>query len=71
METDIILEADVTPAQVAELAVMAEGYGIRGLWTSELRRRARRLHVPHAGRHSHEEDPARRGRHQPLRDASR
>lgn len=34
MQTDIILEADLTPAQVAELAVMAEGYGIRGLWTS-------------------------------------
>lgn len=34
METDIILEADVTPAQVAELAKIAEGYGIRGLWTS-------------------------------------
>jgi len=33
METDIILEADVTPAQVAELAKLAEGYGIRGLWT--------------------------------------
>ena len=33
METDVILEADVTPAQVAELAQIAEGYGIRGLWT--------------------------------------
>jgi len=33
VETDIILEADVTPAQVAELAKIAEGYGIRGLWT--------------------------------------
>lgn len=33
METDIILEADVTPAQVAELAQIAERYGIRGLWT--------------------------------------
>lgn len=33
MHTDIILEADVTPAQVAELAQLAEGYGIRGLWT--------------------------------------
>jgi alkanesulfonate monooxygenase SsuD/methylene tetrahydromethanopterin reductase-like flavin-dependent oxidoreductase (luciferase family) len=32
MQTDIILEADVTPAQVAELAQLAEGYGIRGLW---------------------------------------
>lgn len=34
MEIDVILEADVTPAQVAELAKLAEGYGIRGLWTS-------------------------------------
>jgi 5,10-methylenetetrahydromethanopterin reductase len=33
MQTDVILEADLTPAQVAELAVLAEGYGIRGLWT--------------------------------------
>ncbi|MCC7257768.1 MAG: LLM class flavin-dependent oxidoreductase [Gammaproteobacteria bacterium] len=33
MEIDVILEADVTPAQVAELAQLAEGYGIRGLWT--------------------------------------
>ncbi|MCL4722334.1 MAG: LLM class flavin-dependent oxidoreductase [Gammaproteobacteria bacterium] len=33
MQTDIILEADLTPAQVAELAQIAEGYGIRGLWT--------------------------------------
>ncbi|MEZ5566082.1 MAG: LLM class flavin-dependent oxidoreductase [Gammaproteobacteria bacterium] len=33
MEIDVILEADVTPAQVAELARIAEGYGLRGLWT--------------------------------------
>lgn len=33
MEIDVILEADVTPAQVAELASLAESYGIRGLWT--------------------------------------
>jgi 5,10-methylenetetrahydromethanopterin reductase len=33
MEIDVILEADVTPAQVAALARQAEGYGIRGLWT--------------------------------------
>jgi 5,10-methylenetetrahydromethanopterin reductase len=33
IQTDIILEADVTPAQVAELAQIAEGYGIRGIWT--------------------------------------
>ncbi len=32
MEIDVILEADVTPARVAELAQIAEGYGIRGLW---------------------------------------
>ncbi|CAG0942343.1 hypothetical protein GPROT2_01669 [Gammaproteobacteria bacterium] len=33
MQTDVILEADLTPTQVAELAQIAEGYGIRGLWT--------------------------------------
>jgi 5,10-methylenetetrahydromethanopterin reductase len=33
MDIDIILEADVTPEQVAELATLAESYGIRGLWT--------------------------------------
>lgn len=33
MQTDIILEADHTPAEVAELAQIAEGYGIRGVWT--------------------------------------
>lgn len=33
METDIILEADLTPAAVADLAQMAEGYDIRGVWT--------------------------------------
>jgi 5,10-methylenetetrahydromethanopterin reductase len=33
IQTDVILEADVTPAQVAELAQIAEGYGIRGIWT--------------------------------------
>ncbi|MEO8444326.1 MAG: LLM class flavin-dependent oxidoreductase [Gammaproteobacteria bacterium] len=33
LATDIILEADLTPDQVAELAVLAEGYGIRGVWT--------------------------------------
>lgn len=34
MDIDIILEPDVTPAQVAELAVAAEKLGIRALWTS-------------------------------------
>jgi alkanesulfonate monooxygenase SsuD/methylene tetrahydromethanopterin reductase-like flavin-dependent oxidoreductase (luciferase family) len=33
MDIDIILEADVTPAQVAELAQLAESFGIRGIWT--------------------------------------
>ena len=34
MDIDIILEPDVTPAQVAELAVEAEKLGIRALWSS-------------------------------------
>ena len=34
MDVDLILEPDLTPAQITELGVAAEGYGIRGLWTS-------------------------------------
>jgi len=34
MDIDIILECDVSPAQVAELAVAAEEMGIRALWSS-------------------------------------
>ena len=34
MEVDIILEPDLGPAQIVELATAAEKYGIRGLWTS-------------------------------------
>ena len=34
MQIDIILEPDLTPAQVAEIAVAAEGYGFRTLWHS-------------------------------------
>ena len=34
MQVDIILEPDLTPAQVAELGMAAERYGIRALWTS-------------------------------------
>lgn len=34
MEIDIILEPDLTPAQVAELGVRAEQYGVRALWSS-------------------------------------
>ncbi len=34
MDIDIILEPDVTPAQMAELAVEAERLGIRALWSS-------------------------------------
>jgi 5,10-methylenetetrahydromethanopterin reductase len=34
MQIDIILEPDLTPAQVAELAVAAERYGFRTLWHS-------------------------------------
>lgn len=34
MDIDIILEPDLTPAQVAELGQAAERYGIRAVWTS-------------------------------------
>jgi len=34
MDIDIILECDVSPAQVAELAIEAEKLGVRALWTS-------------------------------------
>jgi 5,10-methylenetetrahydromethanopterin reductase len=34
MQIDIILEPDLTPAQVAEIAVAAERYGFRTLWHS-------------------------------------
>lgn len=34
MQIDIILEPDLSPGQVAELAVKAESYGIRALWSS-------------------------------------
>ena len=34
MQIDVILEPDLTPAQVAEIAVAAEAYGVRTLWHS-------------------------------------
>ena len=34
MDFDIILECNVSPAEVAELAVEAEKFGIRAIWTS-------------------------------------
>jgi alkanesulfonate monooxygenase SsuD/methylene tetrahydromethanopterin reductase-like flavin-dependent oxidoreductase (luciferase family) len=34
MDIDIILEADISPSALAELAVAAEGLGIRALWSS-------------------------------------
>jgi 5,10-methylenetetrahydromethanopterin reductase len=34
MEVDIILEPDLTPAQVSELGRRAEAYGVRAVWTS-------------------------------------
>ncbi len=34
MEVDIILEPDLGPSQLVELAVAAERYGVRALWTS-------------------------------------
>jgi len=34
VDVDIILEPDLTPTQITELGQVAEGYGIRALWTS-------------------------------------
>lgn len=34
MDIDIILEPDLTPAQVAELGLKAERYGVRAIWSS-------------------------------------
>lgn len=34
MDVDIILEPDLAPPQIIELAKAAEGYGIRAVWTS-------------------------------------
>ncbi len=58
MDVDIILEPDLTPAQITELGLAAETYGIRGLWTSnffahydcflslaDLARESKRIHM--------------------------
>jgi len=34
MDIEVILEPDITPGQLAEIAVEAENYGIRALWAS-------------------------------------
>ena len=34
MEVDLILEPDLTPDQITEIGLAAEGCGIRGIWTS-------------------------------------
>jgi len=34
MDIDIILEPDLTPGEMTELGLMAEGYGVRALWAS-------------------------------------
>ena len=34
MDIEIVLEPDIPPARVVEIAVAAENYGIRALWTS-------------------------------------
>jgi len=38
MDLDIILEADLTPAQIQELSLLAEGYGFRGIWAQNYAR---------------------------------
>lgn len=34
MDIEIVLEPDISPGQLAEIAIAAEGYGIRALWSS-------------------------------------
>lgn len=34
MDIDLILEPDLTPEQITEIGKVAEGYGIRAIWTS-------------------------------------
>ena len=38
MDLDIILEANLTPAQIQELSLLAEGYGFRGIWAQNYAR---------------------------------
>jgi 5,10-methylenetetrahydromethanopterin reductase len=38
MDLDIILEADLTPAQIQELSLLAESYGFRGIWAQNYAR---------------------------------
>ena len=38
MELDIILEADLRPAEITELGLLAEKYGFRGLWAQNYAR---------------------------------
>ncbi len=38
MDLDIILEADLTPTQIQELSLLAEGYGFRGIWAQNYAR---------------------------------
>ena len=45
MDIEIILEPDLHPNQVAELAVKAEEYGVRALWTSNYHQRSEERRV--------------------------
>jgi alkanesulfonate monooxygenase SsuD/methylene tetrahydromethanopterin reductase-like flavin-dependent oxidoreductase (luciferase family) len=38
MDLDIILEADLTPAQIQELSLLAEKFGFRGIWAQNYAR---------------------------------
>ena len=38
MELDIILEADLTPAEITELGLLAESYGFRAIWAQNYAR---------------------------------
>lgn len=38
MDIDLVLEADLTPGQIRELGILAEGYGFRAIWAQNYAR---------------------------------
>ena len=70
MDIDIILECDVSPQQVAELAVAAEKLGIRALWSSNYHQNYDCFMALDAGRDGTSKIIAGAARRQPVGTAS-